>query len=124
MLKVTGYWYIAAAARELGTSPLRRVAPGETLVLFRDGAGRARALVDRCAHRGMALSHGKVKAGCLQCPYHGWRYDGEGTLTEVPALTAGEPLCSTTGSGVPFALTSTGHASSPPGSGTCDGLAR
>lgn len=92
MLRVTGYWYIAGGGRELGTRPIRRLVEGETLVLFRDGARRAHALVDRCAHRGMALSRGKVVNGCVQCPYHGWRYDGEGALVEIPALIEGEEL--------------------------------
>ena len=92
MLKVSGHWYIAAAARELGQRPIRRRVEGEALVLFRDTAERVHALVDRCAHRGMALSRGEVVGGCLQCPYHGWRYDGQGALKEVPALTEGELL--------------------------------
>ncbi len=92
MLRLHGYWYIAAPADELGRTPVRREVEGETLVLFRDGEGRPRALRDRCAHRGMALSHGRVEQGCLRCPYHGWRYDGEGRLREIPALPPGDPL--------------------------------
>lgn len=92
MLRLDNYWYIAAAARELRDRPIRRELEGETLVLFRDGDGRAQALEDRCAHRGMALSKGKVVGGCVQCPYHGWSYDGEGRLVEVPALAASEEL--------------------------------
>ena len=34
------------------------------VVLFRDAQGRARGLVDRCPHRGVALSLGKVEDGC------------------------------------------------------------
>lgn len=59
------------------------------LVLFRDAAGVARALVDRCPHRNVPLSLGAVQAdGTLQCGYHGWRFDGIGRCTAVPALEA------------------------------------
>ncbi|HEY1098164.1 MAG TPA: aromatic ring-hydroxylating dioxygenase subunit alpha, partial [Myxococcota bacterium] len=57
---------------------------GTPVVLFRDAAGRARGLVDRCPHRGVQLSLGTVVDGCLTCPFHGWRFDGEGRCVEVP----------------------------------------
>lgn len=92
MLKLNGYWYIAAPSAELRDRPLRRSVEGEILVLFRDGSGKPHALLDRCAHRGMALSHGRIVGDCIQCPYHGWKYDGAGQLREVPALCSGESL--------------------------------
>jgi len=92
VLKIGGYWYIAAPSAELQKQPIRRVVEGETLVLFRDGSERPHALVDRCAHRGMALSQGRVIQDCIQCPYHGWKYDGTGRLREVPALCTDETL--------------------------------
>ena len=30
------------------------------------------------------LSTGKVASGEIECPYHGWRYNGEGRCTAVP----------------------------------------
>ncbi len=90
MLRLSGFWYIAAPSAELRNRPIRREVEGEPLALFRDAAGRARALLDRCAHRGMALSQGRVAGDCLQCPYHGWTYDGRGALWSVPALPDGE----------------------------------
>lgn len=58
---------------------------GTRLVLFRDREGAARALVDRCPHRGVALSLGRVTGdGCLECPFHGWRFDGQGQAQKIP----------------------------------------
>src|SRR2546426_2341001 len=34
----------------------------------------------------MALSQGRVVDGCLECPYHGWRYDASGLCVHVPSL--------------------------------------
>jgi phenylpropionate dioxygenase-like ring-hydroxylating dioxygenase large terminal subunit len=92
MLTLNNHWYIAAPGSDLRRRPIRRVVEGKPLVLFRDSQGRPQALLDRCAHRGMALSHGRVVGDCIECPYHGWRYDGQGTLRAVPALCETEPL--------------------------------
>jgi hypothetical protein len=44
------------------------------------------ALADRCPHRAVPLSRGKVVGDHVQCAYHGWKMDGTGTVTEVPGL--------------------------------------
>ena len=83
------HWYIAARARELGRRSIARTVLGEPLALFRDADGRPAAVLDRCLHRNMALSAGRVVGGCLECPYHGWRYDDRGRCVAIPALEIG-----------------------------------
>jgi 4beta-methylsterol monooxygenase len=57
---------------------------GRSIAVFRGADGVLRALENRCAHRQLKLSIGQV-AGCsLTCAYHGWSYDGDGTLVAVP----------------------------------------
>jgi phenylpropionate dioxygenase-like ring-hydroxylating dioxygenase large terminal subunit len=85
------YWYIAAETRRLGTRPLARTLLGDPLVLFRGADGRPAALADRCAHRNMALSRGRVVGTAIECPYHGWRYDGGGRCVAVPSSPTGGP---------------------------------
>jgi phenylpropionate dioxygenase-like ring-hydroxylating dioxygenase large terminal subunit len=92
MLQLNGYWYIAARSSDLGRTPIGRLVEGEPLVLFRDSSGKVHVLLDRCAHRGMALSCGRVVGDCVECPYHGWRYDSVGEVRVVPALCAAEAL--------------------------------
>jgi phenylpropionate dioxygenase-like ring-hydroxylating dioxygenase large terminal subunit len=87
---LTREWYVACRSRDLGRVPIARTILGETLVLFRDGTGRAAALLDRCAHRNLPLSRGHVVAGLLECAYHGWRYDGDGVCRVVPCLGPNE----------------------------------
>ena len=78
-------WTPVALARSLSTTaPLAVTVAGTKVVLFRDGAGRAKALIDQCPHRGVALSLGKVNDGCIECPFHGWRIEGGGGVTHVP----------------------------------------
>ena len=59
-MSLKNYWYIAAESRELGTRALSRVVYGEKVVLFRTSNGVTIALQDRCAHRNMALSLGRL----------------------------------------------------------------
>ncbi|MFN3429186.1 MAG: Rieske 2Fe-2S domain-containing protein [Candidatus Sericytochromatia bacterium] len=89
------HWYIACEATELKAKPLSRKILGEPIVLFRDGEGKASALVDRCPHRNVQLSGGKVVEGKLQCPYHGWEFDRSGCAVYIPSLTEGEKIPST-----------------------------
>ena len=86
------WWYPACASHELGREPHAITLMDQPLVLFRDRAGTAHALVDRCPHRNVPLSLGRVDAeGTLQCGYHGWRFDGTGRCTGVPALGTAPP---------------------------------
>jgi len=80
------FWYAAALSSGLKDEPFRRRMLGQDFVLFRDAEGVARCLSNTCTHRGGSLAGGKVKDGCVQCPYHGWRFDGAGNCTKIPSL--------------------------------------
>jgi phenylpropionate dioxygenase-like ring-hydroxylating dioxygenase large terminal subunit len=58
---------------------------GRDLVLFRTEAGAVSVLDAHCPHMGAHLGYGgKIKDGCVQCPFHAWRFDGTGQCVEVP----------------------------------------
>jgi phenylpropionate dioxygenase-like ring-hydroxylating dioxygenase large terminal subunit len=85
-------WYVACLSRELGgRRPVARTVHGTPLCLFRDGHGRAAAVLDRCPHRNVPLSLGRVRSGLLECRYHGWRFDRSGACRAIPGLCDGEP---------------------------------
>lgn len=81
----TAFWYVLASSDEVSASPLRRMLFGMPLVLFRDARGEPVALLDRCPHRNVPLSGGRVVEGQLECPYHGWRFDGGGRCRAIPS---------------------------------------
>jgi phenylpropionate dioxygenase-like ring-hydroxylating dioxygenase large terminal subunit len=56
------------------------------VVLFRSTDGAVTALHDRCPHRNVPLSMGRVRDGQLECAYHGWRFDASGACVAVPGL--------------------------------------
>ncbi|MGJ0508038.1 MAG: Rieske 2Fe-2S domain-containing protein [Methylocystis sp.] len=78
-------WTPLSLSRDLKPGrPLGLKIAGERVVLFRDAAGQPGALIDRCPHRGVALSLGKVVNGQIECPFHGWRFDRTGANCGVP----------------------------------------
>ncbi|MCL4721146.1 MAG: Rieske 2Fe-2S domain-containing protein, partial [Gammaproteobacteria bacterium] len=80
-----GHWTPVLPLTGLTANPQAVEIAGERLVLFRNGEGRWSALLDRCPHRGAALSLGRVMHdGTLRCRYHGWRFTGDGACTKVP----------------------------------------
>lgn len=86
------FWYPAMASQRLADKPSAARVLDCELALYRDGDGRARAVLDRCIHRGAQLSLGEVKDGELACRYHGWRYAGDGACVHIPSLVAGKAV--------------------------------
>lgn len=78
-------WVPALHAAKLRAAPQQVWLAGERLVLFRGEGGQPKALLDRCPHRGVALSLGRVTTeGHLECPFHGWQFRGDGACQRVP----------------------------------------
>ena len=78
-------WYAVALSRKLGAKPQRVMIDGRAFVIFRSG-NALHCLTDRCPHRFAPLSLGKVVGDTIECPYHGWRFDGGGHCRAVPGL--------------------------------------
>ncbi len=78
-------WTIVGLARNLKRDrPMAMMIANERVVLFRDADGAPAALIDRCPHRGVALSLGCVENGEIECPFHGWRFSGNGANLRTP----------------------------------------
>ena len=86
------FWYPMALSEEVTEAPFRSVALGQKFALFRDSKGAVHCLADTCVHRGGSLGSGKLIDDCIQCPYHGWRYDGDGQCTHIPTLANGSRI--------------------------------
>ena len=83
------YWQPVAVADELKDLPQRVRILGEDLVVFRSGGGKVGCLDLHCAHRGSSLEFGRIEADGLRCCYHGWLYDTEGRVIEMPCEASG-----------------------------------
>jgi len=85
--RLTRFWYPLCFSQELKARPLARRLLGTPLVVFRDQAGKPGTLLDRCPHRNVPLSLGRVGAtGKLECAYHGWQFEPNGMCAFVPGL--------------------------------------
>ena len=79
-------WYIAALSTEITSKkPLARKIYGKSYALYRDIFGKAHAIYDRCLHRGTKLSEGRCTKQGITCPYHGWTYDSDGLVVDIPS---------------------------------------
>jgi phenylpropionate dioxygenase-like ring-hydroxylating dioxygenase large terminal subunit len=87
-------WFIACQTHKLRKKPLASFLMGMPIVLFRDALGHPRALLDRCPHRNIPLSKGKIQQGVIECPYHGWQFDGRGICQHIPGLLRESPVLS------------------------------
>lgn len=84
------YWFVACLSSELKRKPKAIRLWNSAVVLFRDASDTPKALLDRCSHRNVPLSQGRCVNDHIQCPYHGWEFDGTGECVNIPALE-GEP---------------------------------
>jgi phenylpropionate dioxygenase-like ring-hydroxylating dioxygenase large terminal subunit len=90
-MKLLDYWHPVIGSKELKTGkPTGVKICNQELALFRANASQLGAVEDKCVHRRMRLSVGKVVNECLQCPYHGWTFNcqGEGESPGTPKLHA------------------------------------
>ncbi len=81
------HWYPVAYLDDLERSrPQRFTLLGHDLVIWWDrGASQWRAFADACPHRLVPLSEGRLNGqGELECPYHGWSFQGSGQCTRIP----------------------------------------
>jgi phenylpropionate dioxygenase-like ring-hydroxylating dioxygenase large terminal subunit len=80
-------WYAVASLADLNPArPFRFTLLEQDLVLWWDRqAGQWRAFADVCPHRLVPLSEGRINGrGELECPYHGWSFNGAGHCTAIP----------------------------------------
>jgi sulfoxide reductase heme-binding subunit YedZ len=48
--------------------------PGQERIAIFSYDGKVSAVANVCKHQGGPLGEGKVIAGCITCPWHGWDY--------------------------------------------------
>lgn len=89
------YWQPVALVDEFNSErPVRPVRLlGENFVLFRDEKGQYGLLDRDCPHRNADLAFGRLEAGGLRCPFHGWLFDTDGNCLETPAEPVGSTFC-------------------------------
>ena len=74
-------WYAIAASDEIKriNHPYAFQRFGINLVIWRNEQGLVRVMEDKCPHRSARLSIGQVINDKTICPFHGFRFGGDGT---------------------------------------------
>ncbi|TDC17552.1 Rieske 2Fe-2S domain-containing protein [Actinomadura bangladeshensis] len=57
---------------------------GQKLVVFTGADGKTNVLDGYCRHMGGDLSQGTVKGNEIACPFHDWRWGGDGRCKQIP----------------------------------------
>lgn len=83
---IPNQWYAILRTEDVGRKPVGIRRFNRKLVLYRDTRGEVVCLDDRCAHKGVPLSHGKLHGDLIACPYHGFQYDASGRCVHMPVL--------------------------------------
>jgi choline monooxygenase len=80
------FWQYAARADQLAApgSFVATRAGHVPVVVVRARDGELRAFVNVCRHRGSLLCEGEGRRETIQCPYHAWTYDLDGSLRAAP----------------------------------------
>lgn len=79
-------WFVLCYSEDLALGEVKPLRYFERdLVLWRGQDGKARLLDAYCPHLGAHMGYGgKVDGNHLQCPFHAWRWDGEGRAMHIP----------------------------------------
>ncbi|WP_414588667.1 Rieske 2Fe-2S domain-containing protein [Scytonema sp. PCC 10023] len=86
LMDLAASWYIAMECKDLGKKPKAIELFGQPLVAWRDQNGHPVIMQRYCSHMGASLGIGKVVDGCIQCPFHHWRYDNSGQCVSIPEV--------------------------------------
>jgi phthalate 4,5-dioxygenase oxygenase subunit len=82
------HWIPAVLSEQVASpdcDPVRVRLLGEDLVAFRDTQGRLGVIGEFCAHRKVSLVYGRNEDCGLRCLYHGWKFDVNGNVLEMPS---------------------------------------
>lgn len=86
------FWHPVCLSEELTDVPKAIRILGENLVAFRDKSGNVGVLHRQCSHRGASLEFGIIAEHGIRCCYHGWLYDVDGSVLEMPCEPADSTL--------------------------------
>jgi nitrite reductase/ring-hydroxylating ferredoxin subunit len=95
-------WVPVAVSQDI--RPAENIVAGfsgvQEVALWRSQEGLVQAWENRCPHRGMRFTLGRIVGGRLSCAYHGWEFEAGGGLCAAipahPGMAAPKNACATT----------------------------
>ena len=83
---IRNQWYAILSSKEIprkGIVGFKRL--GEKLAFWRTDNYEIACIFDKCCHRGASISAGKIVNDHAQCPFHGFEYNQDGKVVNIPA---------------------------------------
>ena len=80
-------WFHLCFSKDVAKGTVKYVQQlGEHFAVFRGESGQVHVLDAYCPHMGANLAvGGRVQGDCLNCPFHGWQFDGaDGKCVNIP----------------------------------------
>ncbi len=78
-------WHLLGLTREYDDgAPHGLEAFGTKLVIWKTSEGEIKVLDAYCRHMGGDLSQGTVQGDTVACPFHSWRWGGDGKCQQIP----------------------------------------
>lgn len=79
-------WYRLASTDSLRRGEIRYLeCLGKQFVLWRERERGEIHLMDAfCPHMGANLARGRIRADCIECPFHQWQFAGDGSVEHIP----------------------------------------
>ena len=78
-------WHKVALSEEVAVKKAIQVDDFATqIVVWRGEDLKLRGLDLYCKHMGSSLACGEVDENSIRCPFHGWRWAGEGQCDQIP----------------------------------------
>ncbi|WP_336883189.1 Rieske 2Fe-2S domain-containing protein [Rhodococcus globerulus] len=89
-------WHCLGLVRDFPEGEPHQVnAFGRKLVVFATQDGQIHVLDGYCRHMGGDLTQGTIKGDSIACPFHDWRWGGNGKCTGIPYARRVPPLART-----------------------------
>ncbi len=82
-----GWYFVSSREAILRAKLIQKTWMGEEIVAWCDGEGRVCVAEAVCPHLGAELgpdAGGRVRDGCLVCPFHGYEFDAGGQCVATP----------------------------------------
>lgn len=86
------FWMPVCMTEQVSNTPIVIKVLGEELVAFKDLSGRYGLVHKHCSHRRASLEYGIVAERGIRCCYHGWLFDVDGTILEIPGESENSPI--------------------------------
>lgn len=80
-------WYVVGKSIDFfRNKPYKARIWNKNYVIWKNSDGDYTVLDDVCSHKGASLSAGKIINNSVMCPYHGYEFNSNGSLTHVPGI--------------------------------------